>query len=559
MDLFDTVVKDLSREERASLLEKIHASRQAAQDLEPLCDAMEPDGADPVEEEYRRLPLFERFLLVLRSAFTGRSKSTILAAMLLRRIRARIRKTAPGLLDFDADRFAERMRAELTALLSAAAFFRECLPNTQYNRDFFAFLAGIELEPFTDRLTQETDPRRIYQEPALTEEGDIRKEMWNRFQRILKDIPERERSKVYQDARAISALARFAGVRLEDMIGLFEGAKNGGPGFKDLGKRLYLLCEVLANMRFAPTPDALEALFLYSRRDLLQNEDFDVQGELRTFLESASRFLLEIQAFNRRVPLTDILRFLSADPAYRPKETGGGEDWFVLFKGFWEEKMEESYRQYVAGRKKAASAAKALEMLEIARLSQPQFYGSPEGLPEDKARHALSLSFCLGIYEHLFLPHLDKPFKIIQMTGEFYRDDNRQQFGDSYGWLGTIAEKVVALERRLSPDGDLGGRLAASAEAEAASGRSKLQRAVCQEADGEARRIVDTTAQHLSQITKLLYGILYGEVGGTFDTLANLTSIGGKDNKALRRKWDECLKKADRANALLCEIRDLEA
>jgi hypothetical protein len=558
MDVFDTVVKDLSREERASLLEKLHTSRQTATEIEPLCAVLEPDGSDPVEEEYRRLPLFERFLLVLRSMFTGQSRSTILGTMLLRRIRSRIRKSAPGLLDFDADRFAEKMRMELATLLSAVVFFREYLPNTQYNRDFFAFLAGIELEPLTDRLAQETDPRRIYQEPLLTEEAEIRKEMWNRFQRILKDVPERERAKVYQDARAISSLARLSGIRLEDMIGLFDAAREGGPGFKDLGKRLYLLCEVLTNMRLAPSPDALEALFLYSRRDLLQNADFDVQAELRTFLERATQSLLEIQAFNRRVPLPDILRFLSADPSYRPKETGGGEDWFVLFKGYWEEKLEESYRQYVAGRKKAACAVKALEMLEISRLSPLRFYGAREGQPEAVARYELSLSFCLGIYEHMFLPHLDKSFKIIQMSGEFYRDDNRQQFGDSYGWLGTVSEKVDALERRLSPDGDIGKKLASVEAGTSDAGRSKRQSAARQEADTEARRIVDAMAQHLSLITKLLYGLLYGEVGGTFDTLSNLTSIGGKDNKALRRKWDECLKMTDRANALLCEIRDLE-
>jgi len=558
MDVFDTVVKGLSREERSSLLEKIHASRKTAVEIEPLCSELEPQDADVVEAEYQRLPLFERFVLVLRSLFTGQSRSTILGSILLRRIRARIRKTAPGLLDFDADRFAEKMRTELDALREPVTFFRGSLPATQFNRDFHAFLAGMELEPLTDRLTLETDPQRIYQEPALTEEGEIHKEMWNRFQRILKDIPERSRARVYQDARAIASLTRLSVLRLEDMIGLFDGAKDGGPGFKDLGKRLYLLCEVLVNMRYAPSPDALEALFLYSRRDRLQDPGFDLQAELRTFLESAAQALLSIQSFNRRVPLLDILRLLSGDPAYRPKETGGGEDWFVLFKGYWEEKLEESFRQYVTGRKKAACAVKALELLEISRLAPLHFYGNEESIPGFRPTHSLSLSLSMGIYEHLFLPHLDKPFKIIQMSGEFYRDDNRQQFGDSYEWLGTVSEKVEALDRRLSPEGDLGTKLSSLRTGTDPSESSRVKHAVCQEADTEARRIVDATVQHLTQVTKLLYGILYGEVGGTFDTLANLTSIGGKDNKGLRRKWDECLKKADRANALLCEVRDLE-
>jgi hypothetical protein len=559
MDVFDTVVKDLSREERTSLLEKIQASRQAAVEIEPLYTASEPESDDPVEDEYRKLPFLEKFLLALRSFFTGRSRNTILGSILLHRLRTRIRKTAPGLVDFDSSRFSERMRTELSTLLSAVAFFREHLPPSQSNRDFIAFMAGIELEPLTDRLARETDPGRIYQEPALTEESEIRKEMWNRFQRILKEIPERDRARVYQDARAIASLSRLASVRLEDMIGLFDEAKEGGPSLKELGKNLHLLCEVLSNLRLAPSTEALETVFLYGSRDRIQEKNGDLQADWRTFLEQATQSFLGIRSFNLRVPLLEVLRFLSGELGYRPKGTGGGEDWFALFKGTWEEKLEESYRQYVTDRKKAASGARALELLETTRLSPLRFYGNPESRPAFPARHGLSLTFCRGIYEHLFLVHLDKPFKIIQVSGDFYREDNRRQWSDSYGWLGTLSEKVEALERRLSPEGDLGKALAAARDESSAPDRTARQKTAYQEADQEARRIVDSTATHLTQVTKLLYGILYGEVGGAYDTLANLAGIGGKDNKALRRKWDDCMTKTDRASALLSEIRDLEA
>jgi hypothetical protein len=51
---------------------------------------------------------------------------------------------------------------------------------------------------------------------------------------------------------------------------------------------------------------------------------------------------------------------------------------------------------------------------------------------------------------------------------------------------------------------------------------------------------------------------LKGQPGDRYDTLVNLTKIGGRENSDLRKAWTNALEKTDRAAVLLRQIRELE-
>jgi len=112
------------------------------------------------------------------------------------------------------------------------------------------------------------------------------------------------------------------------------------------------------------------------------------------------------------------------------------------------------------------------------------------------SRHAAGfpLPFCLGIYEHLFLPIWTKPFKIIQMSGE-----STATTTDSSSAIPTLARHRIGkgggAGKTPFPEGELGRKLAQPGTATDARG-SKAARGF-QEADGEARRIVVPRRQHL--------------------------------------------------------------
>ena len=56
----------------------------------------------------------------------------------------------------------------------------------------------------------------------------------------------------------------------------------------------------------------------------------------------------------------------------------------------------------------------------------------------------------------------------------------------------------------------------------------------------------------------IIKGILYGESGGRFDTLSNLTYIGGSENAILMEHLSRSLKQAEEGQRIINELYDLE-
>jgi hypothetical protein len=82
---FDSLVAELSAEERASLLERIKASMSvSAEPLYSEAGAQPPEK--PASERLEELGIIARFILFLRSVFTGKSREQILVDNELREI-----------------------------------------------------------------------------------------------------------------------------------------------------------------------------------------------------------------------------------------------------------------------------------------------------------------------------------------------------------------------------------------------------------------------------------------------------------------------------------------
>jgi hypothetical protein len=69
---------------------------------------------------------------------------------------------------------------------------------------------------------------------------------------------------------------------------------------------------------------------------------------------------------------------------------------------------------------------------------------------------------------------------------------------------------------------------------------------------------LDGFLEQIENLKTLLYGVLKGQPGDRYDTLVNLSKIGGRENSDLRKAWTRALEKSDQAAILLKKIRELE-
>ena len=408
---FDNLVAELSGEERVLLLERIKTSMPVSS--EPLFPAQSAPGALASAAKAEDLGILPRLLLFLRALFSGKSRDELLREDELKDIAKRIEQRNPGLIDKRRGLILAPVVGELRVLRDASRFFYDALDRS-VERDkgaFYAFLASIELPETHERLLSEADPAAIAAKTAelgaAPDEQAVRSAALAAFDRVFSDISEKGRRAMYQDLRSVLFLKRLAGFLFDRLIGAFrEGAGPEGlpaASFYDVRELLLDLGDILLSMSEPPSTALVEAIFVFADREEMGKRGNDAAAVLGADMAKAEAALGRIRSFNAGVPLGDIMRLASGDPAYLPRELPGGEDWLAIFKAFWRERIETSHDEW-------RSEHRNKELVEeiVSFVGEPGPVGFPNISREERddappVRLDVSLSFLDAFYRGPFL------------------------------------------------------------------------------------------------------------------------------------------------------------
>jgi hypothetical protein len=259
------------------------------------------------------------------------------------------------------------------------------------------------------------------------------------------------------------------------------------------------------------------------------------------------------------VPFFDILRLVCLDPDHRPQELPAGEDWLVVYRGFWKARMERRLdevreeRHYKRLSEEITSFIGEGEPSRFANISRTESPDAPA------IRQDLALAFIDAFVRGAFAREFNRPLKLVLVDGEFYRKENRLEFTDAYNALVHAPDAIAFLDARLAPEGEI-GKAWSQAKREAsplAIKRRKIQ-SIARGADDEAERIIRETGAALAEIVRIVRGILKGEAGGRYDSLANLSYLDGRANKDFLKSLANVKDRAERALGLLGELSGFE-
>ncbi len=169
------------------------------------------------------------------------------------------------------------------------------------------------------------------------------------------------------------------------------------------------------------------------------------------------------------------------------------------------------------------------------------------------------MAFVKQFIEKLFLIEMHRVLKIFLVDADFYKPQNRQQFTDAYNGLRTAGREIAKLESDLSKDGDIGRELEKHrGNIESDSSLFTYISNMLKTTDVRAERLIHSVRDNLGLLINVIKGILYGESGGRFDTLANISYIGGSENAKLLERLGGTLKQAEEARRITNELFDME-
>jgi len=565
--VFDRLVSNLSSDERREMLERV---RQAATvEEEPLVTVESREPVD-YEQVYHYMSFFRKVFLFLASVLTGRSRDDLVGEYVLHNLASQITSRYPALVDISKRQFLPGFFREIKTLQQAATFFAPACSRAlgAEKAEFMAFLLGLESPETQQKLLEDTDPFSVGARESELPEFQLKKLLFRNLDDVLSFVPLHNRERMYRNAQLLHALYLLSTFPYGSLLLPFTGGAGGSPtaeGAEELvpcsvyqiKDHLLRLAAILRSLNEGPTQELSEAVFLFQRQSEQEGEDRELETELQKKVSAARTHFGAIRRFARDVPIFDIVRYVVGDVNYRVEPAGGGEDWLALIKRFWGDRIERLFAAFQFQRQKDELLAEAGELTgagTVVPMGRYPSAGSGSG-----GKHAASLGVLAEIVSRVYQSHMHAPLKVLLIDGEFYKEDNRTEFTTAFDALNDMPERLRVLRGRLTPDGQYGVELKKIA-AEKMPPQARLQRraAVVERIDEEADEMVQDALAALRSISEVLYGILYGEVGGKYDTLSNIGEIGGRSNKSLMKQFDTVMNRAQKSLDLLGKLYDVE-
>ena len=427
----------------------------------------------------------------------------------------------------------------------------ECFNNDKIV--FYLLLGRLEFPEVHNMLETGLDPWRISEKNPAMDPQEVRKILTEEMESIIVRITKNDRIRMMESTRVLYQMYQLSHFPFQLLLGQFPASAEGGvlpAGLSLVASYLNELGRILVSFNIPPSVKLIEAVFLADlARD--ENPEISMEESLKNAMVKTEHLLGRIREFNRNIYLLDLLKLVNEDPFFVPDNIGGGEDWFRYYNQYWQDLIAERMKKYI--RKKVIDAGKneLLRYWDRADVISLNNYNSQN----PKNQYAVSMAVMNTFFKEIVKKILYYPLRIVLVDGEFYKKNNRSEFEEKFEAMMKIGDRFRWFEHYLEPDGE-GGMKIRDAIHESAGNESageELLKPIYARINQDALIILEESLQVLFSMGKLLNGIVLGN-GGTYDTLANFSDLGGKNNAELRESIQNS---ADQIHKLSFSLQDI--
>jgi len=527
---FDRMAAQLSLDERNKLLEKL--TSQAGFSGSNLYDESPHEESIELEVRYQKLPWFYKLWFYIMSFFNSRTPLKMFEDYTIQEVFKSIEEKASDYYNYQKDILLPKFQEELIKLRESARFFYDAL-DASLNRDkggLMVFLGSLELPAIHKRIIEETDPEKLVDHYKELGEVELRQKAIRIMEETLAGITEEERSNMYSSARSLYCLKQLSSFLFDRLINSFilDSTHQGNicPA-RSVKDQLINLNNILFSLNKTPPITLLESLFVFALMDRSKEDGFDMAIETRRLLTRAEMALMAIRDFNKVVPLTKILRCILRDINVSPRNIGGGEDWFALYKDRWKAQLEEQYFNFIRTKRQRDLQNSFRYFFKGANLKMLEsMEQQDQSLSGFTVKGMYTLSFLKTFYSVVFMSEINKYIRPILIDGDFINKENKTEFTECYNNLIKLEDLIVQFDRNISAEGEYGKRyVQAKNDISSLPVKRRKVQIIIEEASTEADRIIEQTKDALNGMVKILEGILKIGTDTKYDTLNNLSVL----------------------------------
>lgn len=550
---------ELPERERKDLLAKITRSldREEREEVERV-ELKQEERERIITEEMDQLSPWSRFVIWLRSLFTGRSKRELFITAKIRQLKRSIKQKDSGISGFETRNVTPKFARQIYDLFAAAFALRDLFAvftkDEEFRNTALNHLVEGKYAEAKKNLEELVPMEEMENTLAGGNEEEVRKVVLRKLTDYLKKIPDKMFQQIEEGLKPLiflrnlvlfpfSLLFRhfnyYPGERLDDKYPYFDHAPV--MLLLDLLERLYAAVSLAVKLgvEWFCHEELLRFYCLYRRKPAegeapapgaqeIEQEAAELNKALVLLVDSAVQF-------DRRVPTLDLLRYFRKDPylrlafatphlMVRPLYTAAVR---ARFLGQFEEKIA-SVKKNVVDRR-IREIFKTEQLLELFYYNdRPTFDFRKLGLPYFSYTKSLMV-----LYNYLSKMYKGFIQEAVQTANSYVFAGNRivqSRLLQSAGGLEELEARIVLLDRSLSPEEEDGKTLLQFRNRISADlTQQKLYRSFVMQKDKEARDLLSQGVEYLQSIRRHFEEIVASPVESVKAVLKTLHFYRGKN------------------------------
>ena len=558
---FDSLVSEISKEERQSMLERMPDVSRAAQadagdSFSPAEDI--PEAKDvPISVQLKSESFIFRAYLWLKSVFTKSTPEVLFNEIKVSELVRSVGKNFPGLIDYRRQVVLAMFFDKISELKRACEFFRPYIATIEKDvGSFYVFLGSVVMPDVDSKINSSADP---YSNPvsSVVRLG-LRVDLLRNVEEAFQEIDANSKQRMYHAVKSVEWLRRFSKLPLARLSGLISENSSGCP-FSKIENEIPTFATLFCS-GFTLSDDILESIFLFSERaSRFGSRSLEGDGRRSVeFMNQAKTAASAIHMFMSTVPMLSIGRIVLNDCRWLPDKFYGGEDWFARFKGSWKKIFDGRWEAWVLDCKKEGLRQSLFGHFALEHF--PLLPNRPWRGANMRFRYELTGGFINWYLTEKFPKEYELALKDIMLEGTFRKKENQVEFTDSFNEMVQIALGVVALNTRLKPTGDVGLMFAKFNDSVAEDSIRSLQEQkkleeLVRSAESDMQTVIHRFGNAVRSLEAVLGGILGIRKDNKYDGIANFGRIHGRENSV----WVATLTKARQSlESALNLIKELE-
>ena len=559
---FDKLVDSLSTEEAQTMLARIAENMKMSEDIqtdsqtEPLLIGDQLKKSIRINDE----SFFLRLWLRLKSFFKAVPLETVYEEELIGRIGKSLRHDYKQYIDIKANIFTKDFYELLCELRKTQLFFTSLLSSYDADKGNFYLLVSSFVAPDVYlKLMYNTDPFSCV--PSSPANSNLRSDLLKKIDESFSLMTADYKTGMYKAANAIEWMRAFCELPIDKAVLRFTVNPVIEPSCSAylISAEISMLASVLCATK--PIPDVvLQALFLLSKQDKLNDKTVSMDEESVDFISQASHALEAIKSFSVKIPILALARYTLKSIHWEPQRLEGGEDWFQLFKGAWKKRFNDRWQLWASEQKRVQLSRQMLDLLKVDKLDPLMYRPWDEAELVLRFKREFSLSFLSSFFSRLYPSFVQPVLNTLLMEGNFYRRENLAEYTNAFTVLEKQQSCIITFESRLSPEGEIGASFIQLKEKTVASLKSKNSlEALMKNIETEAKQIITSSQSAFKTLIALLNGFIDGNKSNVYAPLLNWLTIQGNDNESFRKRVGGVKNLLQEVTSILTEADKIEA